>query len=298
MVRLTKLSGRFASSLLTAVLASTFVQAQTPASTTQPATGATAAASTKATQQRSAKRTNKVAEPQVVQAPPTPPTPEQMAPVPPKVSYQAGQLTIDSKNATLAQVLRSVQNKTGASIEIPASANNERVVAQLGPGRASDVLASLLNGSKFDYIILGVQDQPGAVQKLILTARQSAPTATNTAQNRPQQQPAEEPQPEDDYAQPEPAPAEDNNTGAENQNQPPPGMYRPGAILNGQQPNQNADAPPGADQQAPQQQQGVKTPEQLLQELQRVQQQQQMYQQQLNPANQNPQPIQPQQEPQ
>jgi hypothetical protein len=35
-------------------------------------------------------------------------------------------------------------------------------------------------------------------------------------------------------------------------------------------------------------QNGVKTPEQLMQELQQMQQQQQQYQQQLNPANQNP----------
>ena len=66
-----------------------------------------------------------------------------------------GQLTIESKNATLAQVLRSVQAKTGASFEIPASANSDRVVAQLGPGQPKDVLAALLNGSKFNYIILG-----------------------------------------------------------------------------------------------------------------------------------------------
>ena len=32
---------------------------------------------------------------------------------------------------------------------------------------------------------------------------------------------------------------------------------------------------------------GVKSPEQLMQELQQMQQQQQQYQQQLNPANQN-----------
>lgn len=286
--------------------ATLLAQTQTSAPVAQPGKAVTATPSkpttSKTTAHHSGKKSKKAApEPEVVQAPPPPPpTPEQMAPVAPQVTYQAGQLTISSKNATLAQVLRAVQAKTGASVEVPASANNERVVAQLGPGRASDVIASLLSGSKFDYIILGVQNQPGAVQKLILTTRQSGGATTNTAQNRPPQPTPqqEEPQPEDDYSQPEPAPMDDN-AAAEPPNQPPPGMFRPGAIINGQ-PNQNGEFPQNADQQAPQQQQGVKTPEQLLQELQRVQQQQQIYQQQLNPANQNPQPMQPpqQQEPQ
>jgi hypothetical protein len=43
---------------------------------------------------------------------------------------------------------------------------------------------------------------------------------------------------------------------------------------------------------------GNKTPEQLLQELQRMQQQQQQMQQQLNPANQQPLNQQPQNQPQ
>ncbi len=209
-----------------------------------------------------------------------------MAPVAPNVSYQAGQLTIESNNATLAQVLRSVQAKTGASFEIPASANSDRVVAQLGPGQPRDVLATLLNGSKFNYIILGTPNQPGSVQKLILTPRQNVPI-TNTAQARPVQQAQQEPQQEDDYTPPEPVPVEDNSA---NESQPPPGAYRPGNFVPNQ-PNPNGEFP---SQQPPeaandgQPQQGAKSPEQLLQELQRLQQQQQQYQQQLNPANQQP----------
>jgi hypothetical protein len=200
-----------------------------------------------------------------------------MAPVAPNVTYQAGQLTIQSENATLAQVLRSVQAKTGASFDIPASANSDRVVAQLGPGQPRDVLATLLNGSKFNYIILGMPDKPGSVQKVILTPRQNISIA-NAAQTQPAPQPVE-PQAEEEFNPPEPTPVEESS---ENGNQPPPGAFRPGA--NGPiQPNQNGEADQNNGQQ-----QGVKTPEQLLQELQRMQQQQQQYQQQLNPANQTP----------
>ena len=42
---------------------------------------------------------------------------------------------------------------------------SERVVATLGPGKPQTVLATLLNGSKFNYVILGVPDNPGAVRR-------------------------------------------------------------------------------------------------------------------------------------
>jgi hypothetical protein len=264
-------------------LAQTGAASPPSSSSAAPSGTASPSAASKPKQHHSAKR-SKTPEPQVVQPPPAPPTPEQMAPVAPTVTYQGGQLTIQSNNATLAQVLRSVQAKTGASFDIPASANNDRVVAQLGPGQPKDVLATLLDGSKFNYIILGSPNQPGSVQKLILTPLQNGPI-TNTAQNRPTPtpQPQPEPQADEDYTPPEPAPVEDNSA---NQAQPP-GGFRPGYTPN--QPNGEQQQPESG-----QPQQGVKTPEQLLQELQRMQQQQQQYQQQLNPANQQP----PQQQPQ
>lgn len=254
--------------------------AQTGAAATPSSGNAAPSGTTKQPQHHSAKRSKtKASEPQVVEPPPPPPTPEQMAPVAPTVTFQGGQLTIQSNNATLAQVLRSVQAKTGASFDIPASAGSDRVVAQLGPGQPKDILATLLNGSKFNYIILGSPGQPGSVQRLILTPRQNTPITTNTAQNHPTPQP--EPPQEDEYNPPEPM--EDNTA---NQAQPA-GAFRPG--YNPNLPNQNGEnqAEPGNNGQLPQ---GVKTPEQLLQELQKMQQQQQQYQQQLNPANQQPQP--------
>ena len=264
--------------------------AQAPASSAVPQGAATTSQPSKPAAHRhtgkSAKK--KQPEPEVVQTPPPPPTPEQLPPAQPNVSYQNGQLTIQSDNSTLAQILRSVQAKTGGSFEIPGSANNDRVVAQLGPGPARDVLNSLLNGSKYDYIILGISGKPGAVQKVILTQRPSASTTpVNSAQAAPpsgMQSPAEV-QPEDDNSYvPEPPPEE--NT-AEQNGQPSfvPGQpMQPGGLPNGNAPV----VAPGTFQPGQAGQQGVKTPEQLLQELQRMQQQQQQYQQQLNPANQPP----------
>ncbi len=214
---------------------------------------------------------------------PAPLTPEQMAPTPPHVTYQNGLLTIDATNSTLSQVLRSVQAQTGASIEMPSSAANDRVMMQLGPGRPRDVLNTLLNGSKFNYIILGMTDDPGRVQRVILTTRQNAPAAVNTAQNNGQEQlqpQAEEPQ---DEEMPPPE-AEADNPPESPSAAPMPGRFRPGQL---------PMRPPGATE-LPQdngnQPNGGKTPEQLLQELQNMQEQQQRYQQQLNPANTGEQP--------
>ena len=206
---------------------------------------------------------------------------------------QNGLLMIDAHNATLSQVLRAVQQQTGASMEVPAGANSERVVAQIGPGQPRDVINTLLNGSKFDYVILGVLGSPGAVQKVILTPRQGGSVGSMSAQaNTPPP-----PQPADDVAD-EGTPVADNGD-ADYQNQyqqndqyqpapgqpmPPGGFRRP--MVNIQPQNQGGDngyAGPGGEAQ------GGKTPEELMQELQQMQQQQQVYQQQLNPANQNPQ---------
>ncbi len=222
-------------------------------------------------------------DPPAPQAPAPPPTLEQSPPTPPQVTYNNGQLTIVAQNATLSQVLRSVQSLTGASIEMPSGASSERVVGQLGPGQPRDVLNALLNGTKFNYIILGVNGNPGGVQKVILTTAKPA-SPVNTAQNN--QAPPEEPQEEESYSEPEPQPPAQT---------PPPVRHRPNIpgrpeLFNQQQP-QPPQHPPqlvpdnGGDNTQPQ---GGKSPDQLLQELQQMQQQQQQMQEQLNPANRQP----------
>jgi hypothetical protein len=71
------------------------------------------------------------------------------------VTYLDGQLTIDSDNLTLAAVLELVAQKTGAVIEVPSGTGQERIIEHAGPGRPEDVIASLLNGSPFDFVIVG-----------------------------------------------------------------------------------------------------------------------------------------------
>jgi len=90
--------------------------------------------------------------------------------VAPQVSYQDGQLTIVAQNSTLGDILRGVRKHTAADIEIPATAN-ERVVTRLGPGPAREVMAELLNGSHFNYILLGSPENVNTLVRVVLVAK-------------------------------------------------------------------------------------------------------------------------------
>jgi hypothetical protein len=110
-------------------------------------------------------------------------TPEQRPAAAPLVIYLNGKLSITAKNSTLGDILRAVATKTGAAIDIPDNAN-ERVVSQLGPAPARDVIASLLNGSHFNYVMVGTENDPNAVARVVLTSKnekaESGPTVAGS----------------------------------------------------------------------------------------------------------------------
>ena len=201
---------------------------------------------------------------------------DSIAAVPPQVTYQDNQLTIVAPNSTLAEILRAVHKQTGAEIEIPPAP--ERVVTRLGPGPARDVLAELLNGSRFNYVLLGSEGNDSALTRIVLVAKTGGePAPEQQAQNTPPtarsmrgvpppsaEQQAEEP-PQEDMQEAESA--DDNGNADENGDQ---------------QPNE-AEQQQGA---PPQEQPGVKTPQQMLQEMQ----QRQLQLQQQQPPGQPPVP--------
>jgi AMIN domain len=92
-------------------------------------------------------------------------------PKPPlEVTFYNGLLRIRTERATLSQVLYEVQRQTGAEIAIPAGAESEEIVVDLGPAPARDVLAALLNGSRYNFIFVG-NNRGRSLQKAILTVR-------------------------------------------------------------------------------------------------------------------------------
>jgi hypothetical protein len=102
-----------------------------------------------------------------------------------EVLFQGGLLSISSNQASLSEILFAVHQRTGAEIAIPAGAEQEKVVTDLGPAPASEVLAHLLNGSQFNYLILSSSTDPAVLDRVILSARPDGPAATPLPQAQP-----------------------------------------------------------------------------------------------------------------
>jgi hypothetical protein len=95
-------------------------------------------------------------------------TPEQLPAEPPHVIDENGQLTIDSHNSTLRDVLNAISRQIGAQLDMPPEAAKERVAVHLS-GSAHQAISALLDGSSLNYIIMGSPGNPDNVQKIILT---------------------------------------------------------------------------------------------------------------------------------
>jgi hypothetical protein len=90
------------------------------------------------------------------------------------VEVKGNLLRINSDKATLSEILYEVQRQTGADIPIPAGAEQEQVVANLGPAPGPQVLAALLNGSRFNYVFVGTDSDRGGLSQVLLTAKEGA----------------------------------------------------------------------------------------------------------------------------
>ncbi len=183
--------------------------------------------------------------------------PEQMPPVPPTVVYQNGLLSIEATNSTLSDVLNGIRAKAGIQIEGIQGAQ-DRVAAKLGPAPAQVVLTSLLQGSRFDYMILAVPNRPDTVQRVILTPASGSGLTSNASNGVQPRNPMvlNQGDPDSDEAEeanvPQPIPQQ---VPVPQQRQP---IQQPGTAV-------QANSP--------------KTPEQVLEELKQLQQQQQQNQQ-------------------
>jgi hypothetical protein len=127
-------------------------------------------------------------------------------PPPLMVTFSNGMLTINANKANLSQVLFAIHERTGAEIAIPAGAEQEQVVTELGPASAPEVLSHLLNGSKFNFLILSAANDPSTLDRVILSARPEGPAP---AYRPPVQQPVrDDPQPAEttNPEPPQPAP--------------------------------------------------------------------------------------------
>jgi hypothetical protein len=136
----------------------------------------------------------------------TPPVPAKPAPVL-EVEYRDGRLSILAHDVSLAQVLNEVQHKTGADIPIPSVAAQEQVVATIGLLPVREALSALLNGSRFNFILVGVDDDPSKLKSVILTFRGEGISQPEMAVPEP---PVADAPPEPEAPQPEVQPQQDS----------------------------------------------------------------------------------------
>jgi hypothetical protein len=210
-------------------------------------------------QPRHHSRQQKLAQPPpAAPEPVAPPTPEQRPATPPQVAYNGGLLTITADNSTLGDILRAVHRQTGASVDVPGNAT-ERVVGSFGPGPARDVVASLLNGSHFNYVLVGSETNPTGLDRVVLISKPFGDQAPVQQARMPtRMQPAPQTVDAGDAANDDDA-AQDMVPDASEATDEPANQAQGEDAAQPQQPGQSA----------------IKTPEQLLQELQQRQQQMQ-----------------------
>ena len=149
-----------------------------------------------------------------------------------QIVFADDSLSIHADNSSLAAILRQVAAKSGMKID--GLGGDERVFGSFGPGAPRDVLADLLDGTAYNLVLLGDLSN-GAPRELILTPATRGGAAV----------PSPAPQVEADEASNEPE-------SVELPPPPPPEQPPPGAT------------PPPAP--------GVRTPQQLFEQLQRMRQ--------------------------
>jgi hypothetical protein len=189
--------------------------------------------------------------PAIPTAPPAPPpTPAQLPPHHAQVTYTAGSLFVSASNSSLNQILREISHETG--IKISGGVTDERVFGQYGPDTPEQILTALLDGTGSNMLL--VQGDGNAPAELVLTPRQGGPSPPNPNAHRFDEGAESRIISNVEPSEPQPAP------------QPLPEQS---------QPLTPATSAAPADSSQPQSPNGVKTPQQIYDQLQSIRQQQQ-----------------------
>ena len=117
---------------------------------------------------------------------------------PASVVWDSHGLRIDATNSSLEQILTDVSTETGAKVE--GLDADQRIFGTFGPGTARDVLGQLLEGSGYNFLMIGDQGQ-GTPRQIVLSVRtsgtpQTAKTPTPSDDDEVEEQPKQPQQPE------------------------------------------------------------------------------------------------------
>jgi len=183
------------------------------------------------------------------------------------VSTVNGQISVSASNASLNQILRDISRSTG--IKITGGVADERVFGEYGPAPASQVLASLLDGTGSNMLLISGLD--GRPSELVLTTRTGGPTPPN-----PNSASFDSNSDSDDtvrqFVSPPPSNSQSQPSNANSQSPSQPSTTAPIPPQNSDGSTAPVPASGDATQQSPN---GVKTPQQIYDELMRMRRQQQ-----------------------
>jgi hypothetical protein len=97
------------------------------------------------------------------------------------VSFSAGQLSVAASNSSLNQILREISRQTG--MKITGGVADERVFGTYGPAAPATILAALLDGTGSNMLLRQSSADPAEGPKppveLVLTPRHGGPTPPN-----------------------------------------------------------------------------------------------------------------------
>ena len=197
-----------------------------------------------------------------LQQPAQPAAPAQQSAKRAQVDLVNGMLTVDADNSSLNQILREISRVTG--MKITGGVMDERVFGNYGPADPSTVLGTLLRGTGSNMMI--VLDAKQAPQELVLTPRGGGPTPPNPSASR-------------DRGEEDLPPHRQRFARPDGYGNLPP-LQAPPQIQPNQPPQQAPEqqfvppAPPTNDTTTQQSPNGVKTPQEIYDQLMKMQQQQ------------------------
>ena len=164
--------------------------------------------------------------------------------VPAAINFVSGKLTIQATNSSLRAILHDIESRTGTKVE--GLSRDERIFGVYGPGNPQEVLAALLDDSGYNVLISGRKDD-GSPREVVLSARNASAT----------------PPPAPGAGRTQSSDEDDDSEGGATPPAPQPALFAPPQ----QQGNPaSPSSQPGSTAPA------VRTPQQMLEELQRIRQ--------------------------
>ncbi len=81
------------------------------------------------------------------------------------VEFKNGKLSVVADHVSLAQILNEVHRLTGTDITIPPGAAQEQIIVGIPPLPLREALVSLLNGSRFNFIMVDSEQRARKTEK-------------------------------------------------------------------------------------------------------------------------------------